>query len=76
MQYSKWSLTKAEQRGIISSLSMLATPSFGAAQDTVGLLGCKCTLLAPVKFFIYQGPKSFSAGLFSRNSYLNKWPDS
>ena len=34
----------------------LPTPSFDVAQDTVGLLGCKHTLLAHIKFFIYQDP--------------------
>ena len=29
-------------------------PSFGAAQDTAGLLGCKHTLLAHIKSFTYQ----------------------
>ena len=29
-------------------------PSSDGAQDTIGLAGCKCTLLAEVKFFIYQ----------------------
>jgi len=28
--------------------------TFDAAQEVVGFLGCKCTLLAHVKFFIYQ----------------------
>jgi len=29
-------------------------PSFDAAQDSVGLLGCKVSLLAHVQFFIHQ----------------------
>ena len=31
--------------------------SFDAAQDTAGFLGCKCTLLAHVQFFIHQYPQ-------------------
>ncbi|KAK4827196.1 hypothetical protein QYF61_015224 [Mycteria americana] len=31
--------------------------SFDAAQDTVGLLGCECTLLAPVQLFVHQYPQ-------------------
>jgi len=31
--------------------------SLDAAQDTAGLLGCECTLVAHVKFFIHQYPK-------------------
>ena len=37
--------------------------SFGAAQDTVGFLGCKGTLLAHVQLAILQYSKAFSAGL-------------
>jgi len=36
--------------------------SLGAAQDTVGFLGCKRTLVAHI---ITSNPKSFSAGLLS-----------
>jgi len=32
-------------------------PSFDAAQDTIGLLGCKCALLAHVYLFIHQNPQ-------------------
>ncbi|KAK4827388.1 hypothetical protein QYF61_017793 [Mycteria americana] len=42
--------------------------SFDAAQDTVGLLGCECTLLAHVRFSSISTPKSFSAGLLSITS--------
>ena len=31
--------------------------SLEAAQDTVGFLGCECTLLAHVQFFIQQYPQ-------------------
>ncbi|KAK4811172.1 hypothetical protein QYF61_019803 [Mycteria americana] len=31
--------------------------SFDAAQDTIGFLGCECTLLAHVQFFIHQYPQ-------------------
>ena len=37
--------------------------SFDAAQDTVGFLGCKHTLLAHVELLIHQYLKSFSSGL-------------
>jgi len=43
----RWVLTRAEWgRGTTTSLSLLAAHRFDAAQDTVGLPGCKCTLLA------------------------------
>ena len=32
-------------------------PSFDAAQDTVGPLGHKCTLLACINLFIHQNPE-------------------
>ena len=41
---------RAQQRGRISYLD----PSLDATQDTVGLLGCMCTLLAHVESFINQ----------------------
>lgn len=31
--------------------------SLNAAQDLVGLLGCKCTLLAYVQLFVHQDPR-------------------
>jgi len=34
-------------------------PSSDAAQDAVGLLGCKSTLLAHVQLFIHQDPQLF-----------------
>jgi len=51
-------------------------PSFNAAHNTVGLLGCKHTLLAYVQFFIHQNHKFSSAGLLSMSSsYLGlHWP--
>jgi len=33
-------------------------PSLDAAQDTAGLLDCKCTLLAPVDFLIHRNPQA------------------
>ena len=33
--------------------------AFDAARDTVGLLGCKLTLPAPIHFFIHQYPEVF-----------------
>ena len=41
---------------------------FDAARDTVSLLGCKCTLLASIKLFVHQNPKSFLAGLIPVSS--------
>jgi len=38
-------------------------------QDSVSLLGCKCTLLTHLKFFINHNPKSFLDGLLSRSSF-------
>jgi len=40
-------------------------PSVGAVQDNVGLLGCKCTLLAHVPLFLYQDLEI----LFSRTAF-------
>jgi len=40
MQQSSWDLTRAEQRETISSL---LNPSVDAAQDSIGLPGCKHT---------------------------------
>jgi len=54
-QYSRWGPTKAEWRGTITSLAA-GHFSFDAAQDAVGFMGCKCTLLAHVKFFHLPGP--------------------
>ena len=45
IQYSSWDLTRTEQRGTIPSLSLLP-PLFSSTQDSVDLLGCKCTQLA------------------------------
>lgn len=54
MQHSRWGL-RAEQRGRITSLPLLAIP-LDTAQDVFGFLGCKCTLLAPVQLFIHENP--------------------
>lgn len=53
-QYYRWGLTQSEQRG---TSSPCCHPSVDAAQDTVGLLGCKCTLLAHVQLFTHQDPQ-------------------
>jgi len=42
--------------------------SFGAAQDTIGLLGCKPTLLGHVELRSANIPKSFLAGMLSIHS--------
>ena len=54
-QYSRWDLTGAEQRKTIASLSLLAHLCFeGTTQDTIGLSGCKSTLLIHIQLFIHQ----------------------
>ena len=53
MQYSRWGLRRAEQE-TIPSFSL--HPTFDAAQNAVGLPGCKCTLLPHVRLFVYQIP--------------------
>ena len=73
MQYSRWGLTRAEQRD--NHLPVPAGrgdhPYSHATQDTIGLLDCKHTLPARIKVFIYQDPKSFSARLLPRNFSLS-----
>ena len=49
-------LMKAEKRGTITHPRPAGHPYFDAVQDTVNLPGCKCTVLAHIKFFIYQNP--------------------
>jgi len=53
-----------------------AHSSFDAAQDAVGLLGCKCALLAHVKLFVQQDPQDLfcRANLYefiSPSSYIS-----
>ena len=48
---------RAELRGTISSLPHCCH-SLDAAQDTVGLLGCECTLLALTEAFTSQHPQT------------------
>ena len=45
-------------------------PFSDVAKDTVGLLGCKHTLLAHINFFINKDPKVLSAELLSRSLIL------
>ena len=66
-QHCRWNLMRAKQWGAIPS-SPCWHSSVDAAQDTVGLSGCKCKLLAHVQFSSSRIPKSFSAGLLSMNS--------
>jgi len=52
-------------------------PSFDAAQDTVGLLGCKCILLVHVQVFVHQNPQVllYRAALnefFSQSLYISE----
>lgn len=46
-------------------------PSADTAQDAVGLLGCKPTLLTHIQLFIHQNPKCFSTGLLFMSSCHN-----
>jgi len=48
MQYYSLVPPRAEQRGTIPLPLPAGHPSFDVTQDTVGLLGCNCTLLAHV----------------------------
>lgn len=48
---------RAEQRGRITSLPLLAT-SLDTDQDVFGFLGCRSTLLAPVQLFIHENPQN------------------
>ncbi|KAK4818005.1 hypothetical protein QYF61_004118 [Mycteria americana] len=54
-QYCRWDLTRAEGQNHLSRPAGHA--AFDAAQDTVGLLGCQCTLLAHVQLFVHQYPQ-------------------
>jgi len=67
MQHSILGPRRAEQRAQPPP-SPRCHPSVAAAQDAVGLPGCRLTLLAPVQLFVPQDPKSFSAGLPSVSS--------
>ena len=50
MQYSTWGLTSRHNHLSLPD----GHPFFNAAQNKVGLLGCKRTLLAHVQLLIYQ----------------------
>lgn len=55
--------------GIIIYFPLPAShPSSDAAQDTGGLPGCKCTVLAHVNLLVHQNPKSLLAELLSVSS--------
>jgi len=54
MQYSRWGLTRAQGQNHLPPSADHA--SLGAAQDTVGLLGCEHTLSAHAQLFIHQYP--------------------
>lgn len=54
-QYYRWLLTIKEQRGRITSLALLASQLL--MQDTVGILGCECTLLVHVELLVHQQPQ-------------------
>lgn len=45
---------REEQREVITSLILLVIPSFDAAKDLVGFLGCKYVLLGHVELFIHH----------------------
>jgi len=52
-------------------LCLAGHSSSGAAQDTVGLPGCKSILLAHVQFFVHQATMSLSTKLLPTNSSSN-----
>jgi len=77
MQYSRWGLTRAEQRD--NHLPVPAgrgdPPYSHATQDTIGLLDCKHTLLAHVKLSSTRTPKSLvglSQGFFPYFVYISE----
>jgi len=50
----------SHQSGVKGENHLPQTPghaSFGGAQDIIVFLGCKCTLLTCVQFFLYQYPQ-------------------
>lgn len=61
-----------EQRERAMSFNLLATVLFDAARDTVGFLGCKCTLPDHTKFATHQYPQIllYRAAL---NLFINKY---
>lgn len=66
LQYCRWRLTKTEQRGTVTSLTLLAIPVL--MQDTAGVLGCKQALLAPVQLFY------LNSQVLLRSASLNSSP--
>lgn len=67
MQYFRWILTRAEQRGIVPSLHC-CHPPVAAVQDAVDHWGPRSTLLPHVQLLSTRILKSFSAGLLSLSS--------
>jgi len=57
-QYSSWA-SQELSRGGQPPPSPCYHPSFDAAQDTVGLLGCTQTVLAHIQLFIHQNSQVF-----------------
>lgn len=66
-QYSRWVLTRAEQRGT-SPPPPCCHPPVAAAQDAVDHPGPKSTLLPHVQLLSTRIPISFSTGLLSLSS--------
>jgi len=67
MQYCRWGLTRAEQRGQ-SPPSPCCHSSVDAAQDTVGLWGHRAHWWLTSSFLPSSTSKSFQAGLLSVSS--------
>jgi len=55
MQDSRWGLTRAKGQNPLPHPAGHA--SLDASQDTVGFLGCRCTLLAHVDLLIHRYPQ-------------------
>jgi len=72
-QCCRWGLTRAEQRGTITSLSLLATPLLMQPGIRVALQAASADCWLMSSFLFITIPKSFSAGLLSMNSSLNLW---
>jgi len=68
MKYSSWGLMRAELRGTVTSLALLATPLLMEFRIPLAFqaAGAHCWLM--FSFSSVRTPKSFSAGLFSRSS--------
>ncbi|KAK4812332.1 hypothetical protein QYF61_017109 [Mycteria americana] len=69
-QYSRWGLTRAEQRGRITSLDLLATLLFMQPRIWLAFWAASAHCQLTSSFSSTSTPKSFSAGLLSIPSSL------